>query len=292
MSSSESESSEISAEPTGAITGRREVTRIMQMDPFYEVPEGKLVDVSEPDQRVPDVGWGTSDAWSTSRRTATEEMHEAFATVRASEKELDDTTTAMLEAQKESTSKLADMTFSMASILEELVGDVMTVKKTLDSGYFPSPTPQETSSAARSNEPNYERTGARPKLLSVSGPKQSSSPNRHHKDDIPRAQTGVTSHPNSSMEVNVGSPKQGQGYIYDYSSSEDEDLRRANNSTRRSSREGARPDTRQKDTPRYNQGDRREVEEPCPDWQYRPETPAPGRRPNQYHHSWPATQDD
>ena len=86
MSSSESESSEISAEPTGAITGRREVTRIMQMDPFYEEPEGKLVDVSEPDQRVPDVRWGTSDAWSTSRRTATEEMHEAFATIRASER--------------------------------------------------------------------------------------------------------------------------------------------------------------------------------------------------------------
>ena len=59
MSSSEGESSGVPREPTGAIAGRKDVKRIKHIDPFYEVPEGRLVDVSEPepDQRAPDIEW-------------------------------------------------------------------------------------------------------------------------------------------------------------------------------------------------------------------------------------------
>ena len=95
----------------------------------------------------------------------------------------------------------------MSTILKQLVDEVKTVRMTLkgpnaDSGCYPSPIPKQTSSTVGcdddlSRREAFHAQGARPKKKPTSG------------------QQG-----NISLEVQVGSPKQGQGRVYSYSDSD------------------------------------------------------------------------
>ena len=125
-------------------------------------------------------------------------------------------TTAILGTQQQTTSKLAEVTFSMATLLEGLVADVQEMKKTfsqasrpMDSGCYPSPSLPVGGSS------KYDQQGARPKQqLTTQNPGPIARPVRpppglEFDTEIESPIPGIH---NASTEVQIGSPSHGTGY--------------------------------------------------------------------------------
>ena len=260
MSASDSDISSISPskEPRGAIRAEREiVTKIERMDPFYDFPRGRLMTTSQIDSEEEDEKSDPGVARYQPPRhfeDRDDEHHKAEETFR-------ETTTALIQAQNARTDDLEDFTMHMTTVLRQLVEEVKTVRMTLkspntDSGCYPSPIPRQTSSTVGHDDDlpqpeAFHAQGARPKKKPASG------------------QQG-----NSSLEVQVGSPKQGQGRVYSYSDSDSDTEEYVQPKRRQGILTNSSLNRREPQIPA------RQLQPPCHELS-RPKTPTPVRSPSQ-----------
>ncbi len=195
-SDSESSYSEVPEPRGGAIRGRRNRTEIIKMEPRYETPDGAMVSITSPmpKQKTPDqrpsrlaVHWPTDDEGEDTTEKGAERsreelleydsmMKETFDKMQAAIEQHNDSTNAIIDAQQQDTARMAQMTRSMALLLEELVDDVEEVKKSLaqgmDSGCYssttplPSPTPTEAHQPHQPDvKPKQQNTPSQPRPM-------------------------------------------------------------------------------------------------------------------------------
>ncbi len=220
-SDSDSACSEISDEPMGAKGGKKVAaeirSEIVAMDPHYEdmrsvLTSGPLLGEPIRTSKVPATPWVSDE----DTRKMTAEIDSVTEAIAREREEKLEATTAILGTQQQTTSKLAEVTFSMATLLEGLVADVQEMKKTfshasrpMDSGCYPSPSIPVGSSS------KYDQQGARPKQqLTTQNPGPIARPVRpppglEFDTEIESPLPGIH---NASTEVQMGSPSHGAGY--------------------------------------------------------------------------------